>query len=104
MVGEDALALSVEEKFPMSDTVTATPTDATASATTTATTGRPATSYGAASHDPSKPPVKRQIVCFSFYKVMPEWRRQPAEEKAMHKAEFAAVLAKWNKPGEFLSM
>jgi len=22
----------------------------------------------------------------------------------VHKAEFAAVLAKWNKPGEFLSM
>jgi chlorite dismutase len=48
--------------------------------------------------------VKRQIVCFSFYKVMPEWRRLPAEERAVHKAEFAAVLGKWNKPGEFLSM
>ena len=48
--------------------------------------------------------MKRQIVCFSFYKVMPEWRRLPAEEKAAHKAEFAEVLAKWNKPGEFLSL
>ena len=50
--------------------------------------GRPASSYGAGSqpqaqpHDPSKPPVKRQIVCFSFYKVMPEWRRLTAAEKA----------------------
>ena len=66
--------------------------------------GRPASSYGAAPHDPSKPPVKRQIVCFSFYKVMPEWRRLSKETKATQKAEFAAVLAKWNKPGEFLSL
>ena len=33
---------------------------------------------------PVKPPVKRQIVCFTFYKVMPEWRRLPAGEKAAH--------------------
>ena len=76
----------------------------TAAAEAPATGGRPASSYGAAPHDPSKPAVKRQIVCFSFYKVMPEWRRLPAEEKAAHKAEFAEVLAKWNKPGEFLSL
>ena len=49
-------------------------------------------------------PVKRQIVCFSFYKVMPEWRRLQAAEKAAHKASFADVLARWNKPGEFLSL
>jgi chlorite dismutase len=49
-------------------------------------------------------PVKRQIVCFSFYKIMPEWRRLPAEERAAHKAAFAEVLARWNKPGEFLSL
>jgi chlorite dismutase len=73
-------------------------------------TGRPASSYGAAAqaqgrpHDPAKPAVKRQIVCFSFYKVMPEWRRLPAEEKAAHKAAFAAVLERWNKVGEFLSL
>ncbi len=36
-----------------------------------------------------------------LYKVMPEWRRLPAEERAGHKTAFAAVLAKWNKPGEF---
>ncbi len=66
--------------------------------------GRPVSSYGTQPHDPSKPAVKRQIVCFGFYKVMPEWRRLPAEEKAAHKGAFAAVLAKWNKPGEFLSL
>src|SRR6266853_1367486 len=99
----------------MSDTVVSPAVDASSSpATAPASPGRPASSYGAGlqnqsqpqaqPHDSSKPPVKRQIVCFSFYKVMPEWRRLPAEERAVHKAEVAAVLAKWNKPGEFLSM
>jgi len=37
-------------------------------------------------------PAKRQVVCFSFYKLMPEWRRLPASEKAAHKAAFADVL------------
>src|ERR1700722_12657468 len=55
-------------------------------------------------HDTSKPAVKRQIVCFSFYKVMPEWRRLPAAEKAAHKQAFADVLTRWNKVGEFLSL
>jgi chlorite dismutase len=54
-------------------------------------------------HEEAKP-VKRQIVCFTFYKIAPEWRRLPAEEKTAHKAEFAAVLQHWNKPGEFLSL
>src|ERR1700709_1636875 len=80
----------------MADSATLTPAEPAAPS------GRPASSY--APHDPSKPPVKRRIVCFSFYKVMLEWRRLPAEEKAAHKAAFAEVLAKWNKPGEFLSM
>jgi chlorite dismutase len=66
--------------------------------------GRPTSSYAAAPHDPAKPPVKRQIVCFGFYKVMPEWRRLPASEKAAHKAAFIEVLDRWNKPGEFLSL
>src|SRR5260370_18337110 len=83
------------------------PAPAAVSATAVATAvsssaGKPQSSYGA--HDPSKPAVKRQIVCFSFYKVMPEWRRLPAEEKAAHKAAFAEVLTKWNKPGEFVSL
>ena len=69
-----------------------------------AAAGRPASGYGSAPHDPHKPAVKRQIVCFSFYKVMPEWRRLPVEEKTAHKAAFAEVLTRWNKPGEFLSL
>jgi chlorite dismutase len=83
---------------------------ATASSSATAisepppTPGRPASSYTTVPHDPAKPPVKRQIVCFSFYKVMPEWRRLPASEKSAHKAAFITVLDRWNKPGEFLSL
>jgi chlorite dismutase len=86
-------------------TVTAPSVAASSSpATAPAPSGRPASSYGAAPHDPSKPPVKRQIVAFSFYKVMPEWRRLPAEVKAAHKAAFVEVLDRWNKPGEFISL
>jgi chlorite dismutase len=69
-----------------------------------ATGGRPASSYGTQPHDPSKPPVRRQIVCFSFYKVMPEWRRLHKDERAAHKSEFLDVILKWDKPGEFLSL
>src|SRR5580765_7746939 len=65
---------------------------------------RPASAPSAAPSSHGDAPVRRQIVCFSFYKVMPEWRRLPAAEKAAHKAAFAAVLVKWNKPGEFLSL
>jgi chlorite dismutase len=97
---------------PMSTATATLPplTAAASTATVPVAPGRPASSYGAGSqpqaqpHDPSKPPVKRQIVCFSFYKVMPEWRRLPSEEKTAHKTAFAEVLTKWNKPGEFLSL
>ena len=83
-----------------------TPAVATTEApqSTVAVGGRPAAAAGRAPHDPAKPPVKRQIVCFSFYKVMPEWRRLPAEEKVAHKKAFAEVLTRWNKVGEFLSL
>jgi chlorite dismutase len=82
----------------MSDAVTPhpTPTSATPARPESNSAGSPSTHGGA--------PVKRQIVCFTFYKVMPEWRRLPAEEKAAHKQAFADVLARWNKPGEFLSL
>ena len=78
--------------------------ETTAPETKPSTSGRPASSYAAAPHDPSKPPVKRQIVGFSFYKVMPEWRRLEPDTKASHKQAFADVLKRWNKPGEFLSL
>src|SRR3978361_82466 len=87
----------------MADTVPA-PASVSATATVPSSVDRPQSSSGYGAHDPSKPPVKRQIVCFTFYKVMPEWRRLPAEERAAHKQAFADVLARWNKPGEFLSI
>ena len=61
----------------------------------------------APSHAPAqKPetPVKRQMIGFSFFKVMPEWRRLPAAERAEHKRLFAEVLARWNQPGRLLSL
>ncbi len=85
-------------------TTAATSAAASASASTVSASEQPKSRYGAAPHDPSKPAVKRQIVCFSFYKVMPEWRRLAAEVKAEHKRAFAEVLQRWNKPGEFLSL
>ncbi|MBS1814286.1 MAG: chlorite dismutase family protein [Acidobacteria bacterium] len=57
-----------------------------------------------APHAHGSAPVKRQIVNFSFYKVMPEWKRLPVEERAAHKKAFAEVLEKWNRVGEFLSL
>jgi chlorite dismutase len=63
---------------------------------------QPATYGSPAAHGST--PVKRQIVCFSFYKLMPEWRRLPAAERAEHKAAFAAVLERWQKPGEFVTI
>ncbi len=67
-------------------------------------TPRPASPYAVQPGQAATPPVKRQIVCFSFYKVMPEWRRLPEDEKSRQKAQFAEVLQRWNKPGEFLSL
>ncbi len=69
-----------------------------------ATHARPAASaYGQpAAHGGA--PAKRQIVCFTFYRVLPEWRRLPADQKAAQKAEFAEKILSWNRANEFLSM
>ncbi len=37
-------------------------------------------------------PGARQLVRFAFYRVMPEWRRRPPEQRAADRAEFAAVI------------
>jgi chlorite dismutase len=84
----------------MSEAVTAPPIAAPESAAP----ARPQTSGSGAPAAHGATPVKRQVVCFSFYKLMPEWRRLPAEERVAHKTAFADVLARWNKPGEFLSI
>ena len=49
-------------------------------------------------------PIKRQMVGFTFFKVLPEWRRLPAAERAEHKRLFAEVIARWNQPGRLLSL
>ena len=36
--------------------------------------------------------MEGQYVAYSFYRVVPEWRRLPAEERQAHKDEFAQVL------------
>jgi chlorite dismutase len=53
-------------------------------------------------HDEKK--AQRQTICFTFFKVMPEWRRLPIAERAEHKHLFAEVIRKWNQPGRLLSL
>ena len=74
------------------------------SAETPATAARPQSGgYGApAAHGGA--PVKRQIVCFTFYRILPEWRRLPAEQKTTQKAAFAEIVQRWNRANEFLSL
>lgn len=48
--------------------------------------------------------LQRQIVAFTFFKVMPEWRRLPVGERSEHKRQFAEIIKKWNQPGKFLGL
>lgn len=48
--------------------------------------------------------VKRQIVSFQFFKILPEWRRLPAEERAAHKRAFAEVVERWNRKDIFVTI
>ena len=41
---------------------------------------------------PEPAPKKRQFTRFAFFKVAPEWRRLPAEEREQQKREFADVV------------
>ena len=69
---------------------------------TTRPEGQPETKPEGASKQ--EKPIKRQMVGFTFFKVMPEWRRLPHVERAEHKRRFAEVLARWNQPGRLLSL
>ena len=44
--------------------------------------------------------ARRQIVTFTFFKVMPEWRRLPANERAEAREELASVIKKWTGSNE----
>ena len=48
--------------------------------------------------------IQRQMVSFSFFKIMPEWRRLPAAERAEHKRLFVEILKRWNQPGRLLGL
>lgn len=52
----------------------------------------------------SEKPVRRQIIGFTFYKVLPEWRRLPSAERAEHRRQFAEVVGRWNQPSRMLSL
>jgi chlorite dismutase len=48
--------------------------------------------------------VQRQTIGFTFFKILPEWRRLPAAERAAHKQAFAEVIKRWNQPGRLLTL
>ena len=48
--------------------------------------------------------IQRQTVGFTFFKVLPEWRRLPAAERAAHRQAFAEVVKRWNQPGRLLTL
>ncbi len=48
--------------------------------------------------------LKRQTIGFTFFKVLPEWRRLPEAERAAHKQAFADVIKRWNQPGRLLTL
>ena len=43
---------------------------------------------------------RRQVVTFTFYKVMPDFRKLPAADRRSAHEEFAEVLTKWARGGE----
>lgn len=47
--------------------------------------------------------ARRQVVTFTFFKVMPEWRRLSTNERAIMRGEFAKVVDKWTH-GEDMSV
>jgi len=40
---------------------------------------------------------RRQVVTFSFYRVLPEWRRLSRSERDEHGREFASVIGTWRE-------
>ena len=44
--------------------------------------------------------ARRQVVTFTFFKVLPEWRRLPTSERAAIQEEFASVIKKWATCGD----
>jgi hypothetical protein len=63
--------------------------------------------HTATAHQPrahAQKEVKRQIVSFQFFQVMPEWRRLPAAERAAHKQAFTQVIERWQAKDKFVTI
>ncbi len=45
----------------------------------------------------------RQFVKYNFYKVDPEWRRRPDEQRADNRGEFAALVDEFAQSNVFRS-
>lgn len=43
---------------------------------------------------------RRQVVSFTFYRLLPEWRRLPQEEKNEQRRQFASMIARWQAGNE----
>lgn len=41
---------------------------------------------------------RRQFISFSFYHLLPEWRRLPLQERQEQRQEFGEVIRKWCQP------
>ena len=92
------------ETVPDPIAASASPAATTEGAAIAPAAARPAASPSGSPAAHGAAPVKRQLVCFTFYRVLPEWRRLPAEQKAEQKRAFVEVLQRWNKANEFLSL
>jgi chlorite dismutase len=103
-VGQLSGVRQAEAATPISSTVSGQRPVAVMAAPS-AVAERPASPFAQGERPHTEPAaIKRQIVCFTFYKIDPEWRRLPSATKAEQKTAFAEVLVRWNKPGEFLSL
>jgi len=60
----------------------------------------PVTRTEAESNSPYSQEVRLQLISFSFYKVMPEWRRLPRTERDDHRREATEVLRRWSNYSE----
>lgn len=59
---------------------------------------------GTQAHAQPQKELKRQVVSYQFFKVLPEWRRLPAKEREEHKRAFAEVVGRWDRPGSFMTL
>jgi chlorite dismutase len=62
------------------------------------------TKTGSAPAKQDEKKIQRQMVAFTFYKAMPEWRRLPAAERTEHKRQFVEIIKHWNQPGRLLTL